>query len=379
MEWVQKSLICAVGQDHEESTIEYFADGGVLELKSSKTYKKTIDFFAGENGSVSISARYKEKYSFTDLALRSMDIEFFHVADQGGIHSYADILSWCVNVLAASPCARQMVREAIEKNWCIALDDLHGGEYCIDVERKLLLLDNNALIPSALGRSNYFRNLMLVTLSKALRDIWQEKRHGGLDEIYRADYLLLMERIRAADCDVLSILIGWELRSEGYPELWRHLIGSENGDMAMIFSNHLERSPSGHFDNSALFQTFKQWFSSQSRVNACDHDILEYMDDILGSSQTHNPFGRKKPGKINIEVLSCLPDKTAYLQGLGQEILSNPLYSAMDDVINQTHLFHILYDLEATIVQNVPFRSQDLARKIFPEDFFISSVQDQII
>jgi hypothetical protein len=50
-----------------------------------------------------------------------------------------------------------------------------------------------------------------------LRDIWQEKRHGGFDEKYRTEFVLTMERIRSADCDVLSILVAWELRSGAYP------------------------------------------------------------------------------------------------------------------------------------------------------------------
>jgi len=69
---------------------------------------------------------------------------------------------------------------------------------------------------------------------------------------------------------------------------------------------------------------------------------------------------------MNVEILSCLPDKTAYLQGLGTEVLSDPVYSSVDNVINQTHLFHIMYDLQAVVVEDVAFRDADLARKIFP-------------
>jgi hypothetical protein len=259
-----------------------------------------------------------------------------------------------------------MLREAIEKNWVISLEDLQGGDYCLDIEQKLLVLDNNSLVPSALGRSSYFRNVTLVMLIKALRDIWQEKRHGGFDEHYKAEYVLLMERIRAADCDVVSVLVAWELRAVGHNDLWRHLVGSENGDMSMVFSGLLEHEISAPVMNLALAAAFKQWFQSEARVNACDHDTLEYMDDVLAMSDAQNPFGKKKPSKMSIEVLSCLPDKTAYLNGLGADVLSDPLYSGMDDGINQTHFFHILYDLEAVIVENVPFRDAKLAARIFP-------------
>lgn len=340
-----------------------------MELKSSKTFKKLIDCLPEYSGDTVLNKQQVRQWRISDLAARPLETDHFNLYGDSELHSYEDVLCWCVNILAASPSARLMLRESMEREWSIAIEDLNGGEYCIDVERKVLLLDNNALVPSSLGRSSYFRNITLVTLSKALRDIWQEKRHGGLDEVYRAEYLMMLERVRAADCDVLAVLVAWELRSAEYPEMWRHLIGSENGDMAMIFSGYLERKPASHFNGNALAQAFKQWFKSQERVRQCDHDTLEYMDDILACSQEHNPFGKKKPAKMNIEILSCLPDKTAYLQGLGAEIISDPLYSGMDDPINQTHLFHILYDLEATIINEVPFRSADLARKIFPEEF----------
>lgn len=192
------------------------------------------------------------------------------------------------------------------------------------------------------------------------------KAPRGFDEHYRPEHIMTMERVRAADCDVVSVLVGWELRGAGHGDLWRHLIGAGNGDMAMIYAGHLERDPSSGYNGYALAATFRQWFRDKERVNACDHDTLEYMDDVLGCGVDQDPFGRKKPSRMNIEVLSCLPDKTAYLQGMGGEILSDPLYCGMDDPINQSHLFHILYDLEAIVVRDVPFRDAGLAKKIFP-------------
>ncbi len=293
-------------------------------------------------------------------------IDCLEIQDSHKSQDYESTLSWCVSVLEASPCARLMLKEASDKGWKITLEDLNGGDYFIDVEQKLLALDNNALEPAALERSAYFKNTIIITMVKALRDIWQENRHGGFDELYSPEHVLLMERTRAADLDVVSIMVAWELRSEEYSEIWRHIIGSEVGDMAMAFSGYLERDPSAGFNGQGLKHIFKQWFRCSNRVDACDRDILEYLDDVLMASDVVNPFGRRKPANLNVEILSCLPDKSAYLQGLGAEILSDPVYSSLNNEINQTHLFHIMYDLEAVIVENVPFRDKELAKKIFP-------------
>ncbi len=365
-------------------------DSGYIELKSNRPPKKLFNHYFEVDSSGNGLA---EKWAISDLHCECRDYDHeddFAVSvqaednqiDEGHeFSSYEDVLLRCFEVLSLSPTANLMVKEASMEGWQIALADLSGGDYWIDVEEKLVLLDNNALMPFAFSGSLYFQNVLTVNLIKALRDLWQEKRHGGFDDKYRAEHVITMERVRAADCDVVSILVGWELRCEDYPDIWRHLIGSENGDLAMVFSGAMERNPSSQFDGHALACVFAQWFRCENRVNICDHNTLEYLDDILSDCKEQNPFGNAKPAKLNVEMLSCLPDKTAYLQGHGGEILSNPLYCGMDDQVNQTHLFHILHDVEAVIVENVPFRDEELARKIFPteQEENDGSIKDKII
>lgn len=335
-----------------------------MELKSNHIPKKMIDYAqVGECVDVAPAQWY-----FAELCNDYLDIDAFEAAPEDHIIDYGDVLRLCINILENSPSARTMLKEACAHDWMISLGDIGGGEYCIDVEQKTIVLDHNCLSPMALGSSPYFRNAIIVMIVKALRDVWQEKRHGGFEDLYAPEFILMMERIRAADLDVLATLVAWELRSEEYTDLWRHLLGSEIGDVAMAFSGHMERDPSSRFNNLALRAAFQQWFRDESRVVSCDRDALDYMDDILEHSLLQNPFGRKRPAKINVEMLSCLPDKTAYLQGFGAEILADPSYVSVDDEINQTHLFHIMHDLEATIVEGIAFRDADLARKFFPAD-----------
>ncbi len=364
---MRKSSILNAGRAKNSKHIEYLGKGGFMELKSNQLQKKILDYVLSED-EMDMPKEYlvETQWYFAEICNDALDIDFFEQEENLDIYDYRASLSWCANILNSSPTARLMLKEVSDKDWQVTLEDLNGGDYCIDVEQKLLILDNNALEASALAKSNYFRNTILITMIKALRDIWQEKRHGGFDEFYSPEHILLMERIRAADLDVIAVLVAWELRAEEYSEGWRHIIGSDIGDLAMSYSGYLERDPTARFNGQALVATFKQWFRSTLRVDDCDRDALEYMDEILGNSNLANPFGRKSPAKMNIEVLSCLPDRSAYLQGLGAEIMHDPMFSSVDNEINQTHLFHIMYDLEAVMVQNVPFRDAALARKIFP-------------
>ncbi len=326
-----------------------------MELKSNQIQKRLIDCTV-----VSENLANNAKWSFEDLSNCYVD---------GELSDYKGILGWCIDLLRFSVSASLMLKEAREKGWFVAFEDLRNSDYCIDVEERLLIIDSNILNFAVSGRSSYFRNTIVLTMIKALRDIWQENRHGGFDELYSPEYIILMERIRAADLDVVAILVAWELSCKEYPKIWNHVMGSDINDMAMVFLRHLERVPpslSNNNGNGAIVASFKQWFNCARRVDICDHEILEYMDDILVSTSSENAFGRKRPSKMSVEILSCLPNKTAYLQGLGSEILSNPVYSSINNEINQTHLLHIIDDLEVVTIENVAFRDKELAYKIFP-------------
>ena len=277
------------------------------------------------------------------------------------------VLEWCADLIAHSPAAAGLLRAAAEGGWSAGLADLHHGGFHLDIPGKKLLLDNYSMSPAALGASIYFRNAFLITFIRALRDIAHEIRCGAPEENYPPEYALLLERARAADCDAVTVLAAWELRGAGFTDVWRHLLGSDEGDMAMIFTRYLERDPGALFDGSALAYAFRQWYADDDRVAGCDHETLESLDDmLLARPDILNPFGGKDLNARDIEDMSVLPDGICYLAGLGGMIMRDPFFCGMNDSVNQTHLFHLMYDLEVTMVNNVPFRDGKLARRIFP-------------
>ena len=278
-----------------------------------------------------------------------------------------DILSWCAALMAESPLASMLWNDAQADGWSVGIADLHSSGFHLDIPERKILLDHFALNPSALGRSVYFRNTLLITFIRALRDIWHERRHAPFENEYAPDDVLMLERVRAADCDAVTVLAVWELRGAGHADIWRHLIGSAEGDMAMVFTKFLERDPSAAFDGSALTYAFRQWYADESRVDGCDHETLEALDDILLAAGERNPFGARQLTIHTLESLATLPDGTCYLSGIGGLILQDPFFAGLRDEINQTHFFQLMYDMEVTMVNNVPFRDRTLARKFFPQ------------
>lgn len=267
--------------------------------------------------------------------------------------------------LSMSPIGAALIEDASKERWRLKLDDLQGIEFSLDLESKTLSLDHEGLGGETLLTSEYFSNVILMALAKGLRDIWHEKRQGAFEKLFGPRDILTLERMRCADCDVIAMLCAWELRGEGLSHIWRFMLGSDLGDLAMVFANYLERKPSSHFDREALVAAFDQWFECPDRLRSCDHMTLNYIDEILMEDGAEG-FGDKVPTHICAELLSYLPDRTTYLQGLGGKILNEERYSSVQDDMNRVHLSHILRDMQSVIVENVAFRDADLAAKIFP-------------
>ena len=280
-----------------------------------------------------------------------------------------DVLCWAATLLSESPMAGALLSAAQDQGWRLALNDLGTGGFHVDSAAKIIELDHYGLDARSLGASAFFRNDLVCVLAKALRDVWHEERWGAFEEQYRAEAVLMLERARAADTDSLSILIGWELRGAGYSDIWRHILGSDDSDMAKVLTNILQRYPTALYNGMALAHIFRQWYADTARVDALDHSSLEHMDFVMREADDRSiVFGDKNVSAADFEKLSMLPDSTVYLKELGETVSRDPFFNSLDDPINQAHLFQIVYDSKVTYVAGIPFRDEELARKFLLAD-----------
>lgn len=291
-------------------------------------------------------------------------------APEGRLHTDRDILRWAVCVLSESPQAHALLTRAAQDGWHVGLDSLNTGGFYLDVPTRTLWLDHFGLKSQALARSSHFRSALIVTFARALRDIWHEREWSKTENRYRPEGLVLLERARAADTDTLATLIAWELRGAGYPDIWRFLLGSGEGDIAMVFAGKLESDPGTLYNGAALAAAFRQWYADPLRVDAADHDSLNRLDELLNTLTDEGhlpPFGKESLKESAVETLSVLPSGARYLCGHARSIATEPVFAGLNDPVNQAHLFQIVYDTQAVIAEGVPFRSAALAKKIFPD------------
>lgn len=319
-----------------------------------------------------VHAEYYDLVSvdFAIEELRPIDVKHYQNLEA---YPYAfnedkDVLSWATAMMTESPLAFSLLKHFEQEDWHICLSDIGNGSYHLDIEEKFLEIDNFGIDNAALGRSNLFRNAVLVNLARALRDIWHETSENNNENdflvSYRPEQALLLERVRAADCDAVAVMVAWELRSAGYKEVWRHALSIDQSDMAQVLINTADYSATALYNGMAMAHLFRQWYADNMRVQAVDHDTLEEMDQMISEK---SPLGTKMPLPEIVEDMTTLPDGTSYLKGVVETVMRDPFFCSLEDTINEAHLFQIVYDNKVTLVEGVPFRDDKLARKIFPD------------
>ncbi len=294
---------------------------------------------------------------------------------RGGLDGL-DLFQALLGPVFLSPSFRTLLDD-IADHWVLCFEHLPDGDYAIDVEEQIVWVDTSGMTPNAIMQSIYFSNTVRGNTIRAIREIWHaQKAHGtkGVSESLSIDSRIKAERIKAADVECFTLLCAYETQSYNAPsELWRHALGGDCGDMAIVFSRTLERTMNAHNrPDLAMQEAFKQWYADVQRVDSCDHRTLEELDQMLLEAQEQ---GRHNKYNVVLKASEiCMMTQRgnghgSYLGDLNIRLLRDPAYADIHDSINQAHLMHIMHDLEVTRVANVPFRSAELAKKIFPTNY----------
>lgn len=307
-----------------------------------------------------------EDYPLTDLLqqVRSLanepdDLPYSFATDE-------DVLIWALATICDSPLGRTFAFDARFEDWSIELDEVEDGRHIADAQLRVLIMPRFMPSAVALGRSPYFRNLFLAELCRGLRGIWNLSLNVPDTRALTITDQVLWQRLMQADHDLLLLGIAWELREGDHPELLRHLIGSDLGDLAIAWSALLERQPPLTF-TQILMRMLPRWLEAELLLNAVDHRTLEHLDHYLQSPGSGRPFGSRRLEATDLLRLSALPDESMYLKPFIATLLGERDAARMPDPINQAHLQHLLADLTAMRTVQAGFRDADLARKIFPD------------
>jgi hypothetical protein len=109
---------------------------------------------------------------------------------------------------------------------------------------------------------------------------------------------------------------------------------------------------------------FNAWFTLSDRLKNCDHDTLNMIDNHIENGRSSS-FSRYYIRSSMIASLTSLRGRhQTYLdRDYLKDLLNNPYYAFVDDVINHSHLTQITNELNAVQVGHVAFRDVTLAKR----------------
>lgn len=316
----------------------------------------------------------REEFDFNDPQFEDViDLSFLMGEEQPSLFGeddvnpdLYDVLDEILDVICCARDAQSLVMMAAKQGYALSLGFVDDEGYVLDHENGILHLNNYGIALGMLRRSDYYKNSIAINLIRGLRDIWHEARIGDIYEILNPEHIIKIERFRCADIEAVSAHLIWQLRNDGFSELWRQYMTDQDGDIALSYMSEAENQPDSMTRGKAIRQGFRQWFTDSGRVNAADHDALELMDTMCEERKSKKPFGRQVLNAEQLAGLMALPSSMRYLGEIQDELLSDAFYSGVVDDINQAHLHHILADMEGHERAGVMFQSPHLAVKFFP-------------
>ena len=145
-----------------------------------------------------------------------------------------DALVWGLSVLCETRLGRDLAYDARFEDWSIEVDDIEQACHIIDPQLRILILPRFSVSPPTLARSQNDRAAFILELARGLRGIWHDMTGVRENFDLTADDQILMSRLRRADHDLCALRMAWDLREQGLGGLWRQIIASQLGDLAMI-------------------------------------------------------------------------------------------------------------------------------------------------
>jgi hypothetical protein len=311
-----------------------------------------------------------EAYSLADLLARvreldtASDAPFNFATDE-------DMLVWALAQICESPLGRALASDARYEDWAIELDDCldeYGdGQFIAEAQMRILILPRCAPSAPILARSPYMRALFVAELCRGLRGVWhQDSGVRPVNDLTIRDQIRWTRALNA-DYDLMTLSIAWDMREAGYPELWRHLIGSDLGDLAVGWVAMLERNPQGLTPTNFLKRMYLEWQADGAAVNHADHQMLTRLDTALHAPGAGKGFGTRTLTSADLMSLTTLPDGASYLESLARLILEDETQATIADPVNAAHLQQIEADIAQMQMTRASFRDRDLARKFFPD------------
>lgn len=287
-----------------------------------------------------------------------------------GISTDGDIIRWGLGVVCASPLASGLAHDARFDDWALGIEDCDddcGPE--IFENKNYLSLPCRKYSYAGFARDALAQVQFLFQMIRGLRAIWHQNNDLPQLENLSADEQVRWARLTEADLDLCAILAAFQLRQNGYGDLWRYILTTDLANLAVTLCECLSyRIEDDEMEEDELQDTLgllmQDWFVDDERLSRIDHLTLTRID----AAQNKNERGGHVDF-IDVLQLGVLPDGASYLEYAAGDLISDEYYMRMEP-LNRAHLRQIMGEMDSSLAGGVVFRDADLARKIFPNKTF---------
>ncbi len=255
---------------------------------------------------------------------------------------FAQIISDICPILQKSILAKQLIKSCRKQHVKFATDP-----YLYHGQSNFYPFENTVDLPEMTYHPKMAKQLdveFLCAMISGMRMAWHHHFGNPLKYQLKPKSFVKYYRFIAADIEAVTTAVFWELRHRHHPQIWRQYLSSANGDIAEIYAENVSQSPENQYNGEAIYLAFQQFFKDQERVTETDHEALEYLDMILLDFEKAADMNKQSLLTNDLEKIGRLPNGSYYLKARD---LQNPIYSDMNDVINQAHLQHIMGDIRA--------------------------------
>lgn len=291
----------------------------------------------------------------TELTRRT---HFLAFSGQNDAHPLGTIFNSLLGLLSEQEWAARFLNTAEGQGYKVEISSDEGNDIYIDHQRRVLSLPGQGLKPAAIARSMYFSHEFQINVIKGLRQIDQIER-GVTPPYLQPDQALMMARLLCADQAAVMLIILHDLK-DTCPDLWRHALGSDYGDMAALWGQNTNNR------KDDLNRAILSWFKDPERVASCDRAALAQIDFMMQETKTPKLYRAQLTDAMIARVCHDTSGH-AYLGKATASTLYRLFNQPLADPINAHYLAQIMRERDITMVNNVGFRDPDLARAIFPD------------
>lgn len=281
--------------------------------------------------------------------------------------SDGEALVWSLSVICETKLGRDMAFDARFEDWSIEVDDIEDGHHIINPQLRILILPRFAPSALALARSQNDRTKFLLEMARGLRSIWHDMTGVRENAELTVDDQILWERLRRMDQDLCALKMAWDLREQGMGGIWRHIIASSLGDVAILASEIWEDF--GGTSDVPELDTFArlapEWLSDATLLGEVDSYTCDILDARMQKS-LREVCGVQQLTPKDLYTLSVLPGDSSYLAPVARTILYAPEFRSVPDPVNEAHIRQILEECEVLRSSPLVFSDSELEKKIFP-------------